>query len=175
MQYRDFEGSAEIDTDAMVCRGKILFIDDLVTYKASSPADLVQEFRAAVDDYLETCAQVGKSPQKPCKGQFNVRVTPELHRKAQRRATEENSSLNAVVAIALDRYLNDSMQGDVDLEKISPSHEISTLGGGKFIFVMPNLLRVDETKRTSRLRETESGSFSQTTTVNLKMERANVH
>ena len=36
-----------------VCRGKILFIDDLVTYEAASPAKLQKEFEAAVDDYLE--------------------------------------------------------------------------------------------------------------------------
>ena len=34
-----------------VCRGKILFIDDLVTYEAASPATLQKEFEAAVDDY----------------------------------------------------------------------------------------------------------------------------
>lgn len=105
--YKGFEGNAEIDTDAQVCRGKILYIDDLVTYKANSPAELVQEFQAAVDDYLATCAQVGKTPQKPCKGQFNVRVTPEQHRQAQGRATRDHTSLNAVVAAALERYLLD--------------------------------------------------------------------
>ncbi len=105
LQYKDFEGSAEIDTETLVCRGKILYIDDLVTYEANSPANLVQEFHAAVDDYLETCAQIGKSPQKQCKGQFNVRITPELHRQAQRRATVDETSLNAVVASALNRYL----------------------------------------------------------------------
>ena len=37
-----------------VCRGKILFISDLVTYEAQSPVELQKEFELAVDDYIET-------------------------------------------------------------------------------------------------------------------------
>jgi predicted HicB family RNase H-like nuclease len=43
MKYKDFEGSADIDLETLVCRGKILHIDDLVTYKANSPSELIQE------------------------------------------------------------------------------------------------------------------------------------
>jgi predicted HicB family RNase H-like nuclease len=110
MKYKDFEGSADIDLETLVCRGKILHIDDLVTYKANSPSELIQEFQLAVDDYLETCAQLNKAPQKPCKGQFNIRVTPELHRLAQRRATQDATSLNAVATSALESYLKAPVQ-----------------------------------------------------------------
>jgi len=50
-----------------VCRGKILFTSDLVTYKADAPAMLQQEFEAAVDDYLEACVELGREPRKPLK------------------------------------------------------------------------------------------------------------
>lgn len=69
--YKGYEGTADMDMERQVCRGKILFIDDVVTYEADSPRGLQQEFEAAVDDYIETCALVGKEPQKPMKGQFN--------------------------------------------------------------------------------------------------------
>jgi predicted HicB family RNase H-like nuclease len=120
MQYKDFEGSADIDLDTLVCRGKILFIDDLVTYKANSPSELVQEFQAAVDDYLETCTQLGKTPQKPCKGQFNVRVTSELHRLAQRRAIQDGISLNAVAISALEDYLKVPVKEVIIVHEIYP-------------------------------------------------------
>lgn len=105
LKYKDFEGSADLDTDRWVCRGKLLFIDDLVTYEATTPAALQAEFEAAVDDYVETCREIGKEPQKACRGQFNVRVSSELHKTAQRRANAENISLNAVVGKALEAYL----------------------------------------------------------------------
>ena len=40
LKYKDFEGSAELDMERQVCRGKLLFIDDLVTYEAASIANV---------------------------------------------------------------------------------------------------------------------------------------
>ena len=68
LKYRDYEGSAELDAPRGVCRGKILGIEDLVTYEAASPKTLKEEFEAAVDDYLETCASLGKALLHPSGG-----------------------------------------------------------------------------------------------------------
>ena len=106
LQYNGYEGTAELDMARRVCRGRILFIDDLVTYEAKTPQQLRQEFESAVDDYLETCAQVGKEPQRPFKGLFNVRVPPVLHRAAAIRAACDSVALNEVVVQALTAYLN---------------------------------------------------------------------
>lgn len=105
LKYKGYEGTAELDMSRGVCRGKILFINDLVTYESNVPAELQKEFEAAVDDYLETCADLGREPAKPFKGLFNVRVPPELHRSAALRAAEDGVSLNDVVVKALDSYL----------------------------------------------------------------------
>ena len=106
IKYKGYEGTADVDMEDFVCRGKILFIDDLITYQADSPADLAKEFQAAVDDYLETCKLLGREPKKPLKGQFNVRVSSDLHKKATLRGLEDGTNLNKVVAKALDGYLN---------------------------------------------------------------------
>jgi predicted HicB family RNase H-like nuclease len=106
LKYKEYEGTAELDMSRGICRGKILFIDDLVTYESDSPVGLRREFEAAVDDYLETCAALGKEPQRPFRGLFNVRVPPELHRAAALRATMEGVSLNDVVVRSLDCFLN---------------------------------------------------------------------
>jgi predicted HicB family RNase H-like nuclease len=104
--YKGYEGTADMDMERQVCRGKILFIDDVVTYEADSPRELQKEFEAAVEDYIETCTHVGKEPQRPLKGQFNVRITPALHRAAALRACQDCVSLNEVVGQALDAYIN---------------------------------------------------------------------
>lgn len=106
LKYKEYEGTAELDMGRGVCRGKILFIDDLVTYEADSPRELQGEFEAAVDDYLVTCTTLGKEPQRPFRGLFNVRVPPELHRAAALRAVSDAVSLNDVVVRALDCFLN---------------------------------------------------------------------
>lgn len=106
LKYKDYEGTAELDMARCVCRGKILFINDLVTYEAKTPLALQKEFEAAVDDYMETCLTLGREPQKPLKGLFNVRVSPTLHKAATLRAVTENISLNDVVVRALDAFVN---------------------------------------------------------------------
>lgn len=106
--YKGYEGTADMDMERQVCRGKILFIDDVVTYEADSPSALQKEFEAAVDDYIETCALVGKDPQRPLKGQFNVRIPPALHRAVTLRACRDGISLNEVVVQALDAHVNTS-------------------------------------------------------------------
>lgn len=111
LKYKDYEGTAELDMSRGVCRGKILFINDLVTYEAKTPAQLQAAFNAAVDDYLDTCASLGRQPQKPLKGLFNVRMPPALHKAAALRAAEENASLNDVVVRAVDAFLNSPSPG----------------------------------------------------------------
>lgn len=106
LKYVGYEGTAEVDMDRLVCRGKILFIDDLVTYIAESPDGLRAAFEAAVDDYIETCKIVGKEPQKPFRGQFQVRIAPDLHRAAALRAVQEQRSLNDLVCHAVSHYLD---------------------------------------------------------------------
>jgi predicted HicB family RNase H-like nuclease len=100
-----YEGTAELDMSRGICRGKILFIKDLVTYQSDTPAKLEKEFQEAVDDYLETCTQLSRKPAMPFRGQFNVRIPPDLHRSATLRAIEDGISLNDVVVRALDSYL----------------------------------------------------------------------
>ena len=106
LEYKGYEGTAELDMTRQICRGKILFINDLVTYEADSPANLQKEFEIAVDDYIETCAMLNREPQKPLQGQFNVRIPPDLHRAALLRAKKDAISLNEVVVRALDACLN---------------------------------------------------------------------
>jgi predicted HicB family RNase H-like nuclease len=60
-----------------------------------------------VDDYLDTCRAVGKEPQRPFRGAFNVRVPQPLHRSAAVRAVADQTSLNEVVVRALEAYLAD--------------------------------------------------------------------
>lgn len=105
LKYGEYEGSAVVDMDRGVCRGKVLYINDLVTYEAENPKLLQKEFEAAVDDYIETCKEVGKEPQRAFKGVFNVRVAPELHREAVRRSDAEGCSLNELMGNALNAYL----------------------------------------------------------------------
>jgi predicted HicB family RNase H-like nuclease len=47
----------------------------------------------------------GRTPNKPFKGSFNVRLRPELHMKAAMFAEERDMKLNAVINDALQEYI----------------------------------------------------------------------
>lgn len=106
LKYKGYEGTTELDMDRFVCRGKLLFIDDLVTYEAATPKELKQEFEAAVEDYLETCAFLGRESKKPLKGQFNVRISSALHKEAVMRGLRDGVPLNGIVTKAIESYLS---------------------------------------------------------------------
>jgi predicted HicB family RNase H-like nuclease len=112
LKYKDYEGTTEIDMERLICRGKILFINDLVTYEADSPKQLQYEFESAVNDYIETCKELGRDAQKPLKGQFNVRIPPVLHKSATLRAVQDKASLNDIVVKSLEAYL--SINSDIN-------------------------------------------------------------
>lgn len=77
LRFKGYEGSVEHDTERSFYRGKLMFIDDLVTYEAATTYDLRQEFEAAVRDYIETCAELGREPQVPHQQQCdNLDQTP---------------------------------------------------------------------------------------------------
>ena len=85
----------------------MLGILDLISFHADSVAALKLAFRQAVDDYLETCAKIGKLPSKPYSGKMIFKVAPEIHAGVARAASLEGKSLNQwaeeVLADALNR------------------------------------------------------------------------
>ena len=73
----------------------------------SADLSLVEkEFHAAVDDYLEFCKEIGKEPDKEYKGTFNVRISPELHKKLVIVAMKNGDTLNATVEKAIRRFVS---------------------------------------------------------------------
>ena len=70
LEYKGYHGTVEPDLERGVMRGKLLFISDLVSFEADTLPQLRQAFEEAVDDYLGTCAQLGRVPQQPASGSF---------------------------------------------------------------------------------------------------------
>jgi predicted HicB family RNase H-like nuclease len=107
MEYKGYIGSVHYSSADEVFHGKIEFITDLVTFEGTSVPELKEAFREAVDDYVALCGEVGKSPEKSLKGVFNVRIKPELHRKAAIKAVEKEMSLNQIVSEAISKYVGE--------------------------------------------------------------------
>ena len=105
LEYRGYLGSVEYCSEDEILHGRLEFIRDLVSYEAVDGKGLKRAFHEAVNDYLATCEAAGRAPERPCKGSFNVRPGPELHRQAMLYAAQQGTNLNTVVSDALRAYL----------------------------------------------------------------------
>jgi predicted HicB family RNase H-like nuclease len=110
LTYKGFYGSINFDQEEKIFFGQIEFIKDLVNYEARDGESLVDSFQEAVDDYLSSCKQANKQPDKPFKGSFNVRIGTELHKKVGLYALQHEDTLNNVVKNALSEFINSSSQ-----------------------------------------------------------------
>lgn len=104
MIYKDYIGSVHYNMEDEIFYGKIEGINDLISYEGSSVNELKSAFEEAVEDYLELCSLNGKEPEKVYKGSFNIRIKPELHKKAAQRALVEGKSLNQYIEEAIEQY-----------------------------------------------------------------------
>lgn len=128
LEYKGYYAKVEYSSEDKVLFGKIEGINDLVNFESESTEGIEKEFRNAVDDYLEFCKEVGKEPDKVYKGTFNVRISPELHKKAALVALKNGDSLNKTIEKALEEYTKNTTRTEVVLcEKIDMlSEQLST-------------------------------------------------
>ena len=113
MKYKDYIAAISYDADDRIFIGEVIGTTDSLNFHGSNPDELEESFKICVENYLDYCTQIGKRPQKTYTGNFNVRVTPELHASASEYAARNNMSLNQVVLQALQTFVNTHSQGSV--------------------------------------------------------------
>ncbi|WP_309086387.1 type II toxin-antitoxin system HicB family antitoxin [Chelativorans sp.] len=111
MTYKGYAARIEFDEEDEIFVGRIAGINDVIGFHADSVASLKAAFHEAVDDYIDTCAKIGKDPQKPYSGKMMFRVRPELHRKAALAAELSGKSLNQWAEEALEKAASVTAEG----------------------------------------------------------------
>ena len=101
LKYQDYIATIRYSSDDEVFFGRVAGLNDLITFEGTSVKELKAAFKEAIEDYLETCKAIGKSPEKTYKGVFNVRVSSGLHKKAAAIALQHQMTLNDFVKTAL--------------------------------------------------------------------------
>lgn len=110
LEYKGYHTKLEVDIESHSVRGKIEGINDFVDFETDDLAKVEEEFHSAVDDYLNFCVEVGKTPEKEYKGVFNVRIAPELHKAISQVAYKKGISLNAAVEEAISSFTSKENQ-----------------------------------------------------------------
>ena len=101
IEYKGYTGVFEFDPSIDAFHGRAIGLQDVVTFQGRSLEELRLEMAESVEDYFELRAGAGKDPEKPYRGEFLVRTTPEVHRAAAREAETAGMSLNAWVETAI--------------------------------------------------------------------------
>jgi predicted HicB family RNase H-like nuclease len=94
LEYKGYKARVELDPDDECFVGRLAGINDVVGFHGSSIEEIKAAFHEAVEDYLETCRKVGKTPERPYSGKVMFRIDPEIHARAARAAELSGVSLN---------------------------------------------------------------------------------
>ena len=105
LKYKGYYGSVEFSDSDSVFFGRIIGITDRILYEGEDVDSLRKDFEESVDDYIETCKQLGKEPDKIYKGSFNVRIDPSLHRQLELYSISHGQTLNSTVEEAIKSYV----------------------------------------------------------------------
>ena len=106
MKYKGYRATISYDEEDKIFIGEVFGISDSLNFHGRSVDELEEAFHDSIDHYLEICKQIGKEPQKEYSGTFNVRTNPALHKKAAEYAAHNGITLNQVITLAIEGFLN---------------------------------------------------------------------
>ncbi len=103
MTYKGYIGRVDFDEDENLLHGRVVNIDDVVTFLGRTVAEVRKALKDSVEDYLAFCAERGREPNKPYSGKFVVRLDPKVHAAVAVAAAESDQSINEYVAHQLEQ------------------------------------------------------------------------
>jgi len=112
IKYKGFIGSVHFAAEDHVFYGKVEGVNDLITFEGSTVDDLEKGFKYMVDEHIKDCIKNNTPVEKSYKGNLNIRLSPELHKKAAHNAALKGVSLNQYINEAIKK---DLASGDPDL------------------------------------------------------------
>ena len=102
IKYKGFIGSVRYASEDKVFYGKVEGINDLITFEGSTVDELEEGFKYMVDEHINDCIKKKIPIEKSYKGNLNIRLSPDLHKKAAYNA--------ALKGVSLNQYINDALK-----------------------------------------------------------------
>ncbi len=104
MEYREYRAKISYDQEDDIFVGEVLGINDSLNFYGNTTQELKEAFHQSIDNYLELCKEIGKSPEKEFKGTFNIRIPSELHRQLSEEAELNHITLNQYIKTILQNH-----------------------------------------------------------------------
>ena len=94
MTHKGYAAKIEYSDEDGCFIGHIAGVNDVIGFHGDSVVDLRAAFEEAVDDYLETCKKLDRSPDRPFSGRLMLRLPPEVHSAIAVAAEVSGKSIN---------------------------------------------------------------------------------
>lgn len=110
MKYKGYTGSVEYSDEDDCLFGKVQGLHGtLISYEGSTVDEIREDFKGAVDDYLESCRERGVEPARPYSGKFVVRMASDLHGRIAALADATGTTINEIINRAVRHELEHSV------------------------------------------------------------------
>ncbi len=121
--YKKYTAQFTVDLDSDVIHGRVLEINDVLSFEGKTVDEAKKEFHKAIDDYLDFCQRKGIEPEKPFSGKFLFRTkTPDDHRRIYLAASKTGKTINAWMQdVSSDAASRDLGDRSTSLEAIAKS------------------------------------------------------
>jgi predicted HicB family RNase H-like nuclease len=94
LNYRGYTARMDFDADDKIIVGRVVDIDDIITFHGQSVTEFELAFHQAIDGYIHACEQLGQTADKPASGRMMLRVNPLVHAAAVKASARSGESLN---------------------------------------------------------------------------------
>lgn len=118
LEYKGYHAKIEFSSDDNLLIGSVIGINDSLNFHGTTVAELKEQFKICIDDYLEMCEFFGKDPEKEYKGSFNIRIPSEMHKKLDLIAVSQDTSINNLVIQAIDGFLKNDYKTNTVKETV---------------------------------------------------------
>ncbi len=109
MKYKHYKAKIEYNDEYKMFYGRVLGIRDVISFHGKSVDELQQHFSETIEDYIKTCKEIGKDPERSYGGAFNVRPGADVHKDLAMLADEDGVSLNQIATQAFKEYIEKRM------------------------------------------------------------------
>ena len=128
MSYKGYTASMVFDGEDKIIVGRVLNVDDIISFHGESVAEFEARFHAAIEGYLAASKELGSAPERPASGKVMLRITPAVHAAALKAAARSGTSLNKWAESALGKAARKPSTRTAAADDVYPSFERNAHG-----------------------------------------------
>jgi predicted HicB family RNase H-like nuclease len=106
LNYKGYLGTIEYSEGDNFFHGKVLGMSrDCITYEGESATELLDDFKGAIDMYIEHCQTKGIKPEKSYNDMVTIHIPYDIQSKIAKYVENNGTSINSFIRDPVERRL----------------------------------------------------------------------